>query len=410
VKSVDGLPRLPREISALPVHEGVFYDALISFFEVSGLWRKPAPRSGDFEEMRLLDKVYWFYKSKNPIRQAVDGSGLETFFANRGPFTWTQPAAFAVTGSLRLTSVGDLMSHPFLAGSKESLYRSVADSVFGADISMGNLECVVRATAQDLKIDVRAGPQLVLDHEAFRAVTSHRSGQYDFLAAACNHSLDFGVDGVTSTIAALRDQGIAFHGVNEHEDDADRATILERRDFRVGVVAHSFGLNGRRPPADRPRLVNRMRLNGPATELDLAPLVKQLGHCKEEAVDFVVAHLHWGMEFEFFPRPEQIQVAHRIAELGVDAIIGHHPHVLQPVEYYRTERDPLRVVPIFYSLGNLTNPFSAPYMCRGGIAQLELVKGNGGDGASRSYVRAAQVVEVDQVADRVRNELSLRRA
>jgi poly-gamma-glutamate synthesis protein (capsule biosynthesis protein) len=62
-------------------------------------------------------------------------------------------------------------------------------------------------------------------------------------------------------------------------------------------------------------------------------------------VDFIVVQLHWGMEFEMYPRPEQLEVAHHIAELGADAIIGHHPHVLQPVEVYHGK-------PILYSLGN----------------------------------------------------------
>ena len=56
-----------------------------------------------------------------------------------------------------------------------------------------------------------------------------------------------GEKGVASTIAAVRAREISFHGVNEQEGDADRATILDVKGLRVGIVAHTFGLNAPRP-------------------------------------------------------------------------------------------------------------------------------------------------------------------
>jgi len=70
-------------------------------------------------------------------------------------------------------------------------------------------------------------------------------------------------------------------------------------------------------------------------------------HAKEvEKADFVFVNLHWGVEKEQTPEPDQIAFAHRLIEDGVDVIIGHHPHVLQPVEEYMNGV-------IAYSLGNL---------------------------------------------------------
>lgn len=403
---MSALPRTARDVVKLRRREALLYRSLMSFFELTGLWRYPPPRSGDLEAMALLDKVYWLYKAGRPMRRAVRGSGLEERFAHRETFEWTPPDDFTPASTLRLSAAGDLMGHAYLARSDDSLYREVADLLFGADLSMANLECVVLDRAVELAIDTKGGPPLVLARDAFEVV----AGSWDFFAAACNHSLDFGERGVAATIAALRDRRIAFHGINEREDDADRATIVEKRDFRVGIVAHTFGLNGHRPPPHRPRIANRMMLNGLADRLDLGPLEAQLRHCAEAGVDFVIAQLHWGMEFELYPRPQQIEVAHRLAELGVDAIIGHHPHVSQPVEHYRTRRDPLRVVPIYYSLGNLTNPFSAPFMCRSGVAEIELVRGSRPGAPPRTYVRRAGIVEVDQEADPVAQRIALRRA
>ena len=95
-----------------------------------------------------------------------------------------------------------------------------------------------------------------------------------------------------------------------------------------------------------------------------------------------------------------------LAERGVDAILGHHSHVVQPMESYRTRRDPDRVVPIYYSLGNLVNPCSAPFMCRSAVARLALAKGTLA-GATRTYVEHAALHEVDQRVDLARRVITL---
>lgn len=402
------LPRHPRDLARFSLGQALAYNGVIALCELTGLWRHPAALSGDLESMGFLDKAYWLFKSARPVRRAARGSGLEEFFSRHEPPETFLPEDFTPGVELSLSAVGDLMIHPYLARSSRSLYREVADLVFDADIAMGNLEFVVLDRSIPFDLDLAAGPAPAFDPAAFHAVGGGEMWTYDFLSAACNHSLDFGEAGVASTIAALRARGVAFHGLNESESDADRAAVLERRGVRIGVVSHTFGLNARRPPANRPSIVNRIRLNDPVARIDFSPLERQLRHCAAAGVDFVVAQLHWGMEFELYPRPEQIEVAHHIADLGVDAIIGHHPHVPQPVEYYRTARDPDRVVPIYYSLGNLTNPFLASHLCRSGVARIHLVKGARGDGSRRTYVQRAGMSAVEQVVARGRREIELR--
>jgi poly-gamma-glutamate capsule biosynthesis protein CapA/YwtB (metallophosphatase superfamily) len=90
--------------------------------------------------------------------------------------------------------------------------------------------------------------------------------------------------------------------------------------------------------------------------------------------------LHWGLEFEFFPRQEQIDIAHHLIEHGADAIISHHAHNIQPLELYRTKRDPDRVAPILYGLGNLSSLIWASHSVLSLIASLTIAKGRMGDG------------------------------
>jgi poly-gamma-glutamate synthesis protein (capsule biosynthesis protein) len=382
------MARLPtiREACNFSLCEALAYDGLCAVIELARGWRYPVRASGDLEEMRFRDKLYWLYKTSRPIVQPSRGSRLDEYFARS--VAPSLPAGFVADREATLTAVGDLMPHPYLAASRDSLYADVKDLIFDADLAMANLESVVLDAPPKLEVDFKAGPPVAMDRAAFAVA----AGGYDFLATACNHSLDFGEAGVASTIAAVRAGGIAFHGVNEHEADADRATVIERNGIRFGIVAHTFGTNAHRAPPSRPRIVNHTKLNRTRAEIDFSLLEAQLRSCVN--VDFIVVQLHWGMEFEMYPRPEQLEVAHHIAELGADAIIGHHPHVLQPVEYYRTRRDRDRVVPIYYSLGNLTNPFAHPYMWCSGIARLVVAKD-----AHRTYVRSAELVEVDQVVD-----------
>ncbi|MHB8873592.1 MAG: CapA family protein [Myxococcaceae bacterium] len=393
------LPQTARDVFLMRPAERPLYNALVAFFEATGWWKHPVRAAGALESMGFWDKVYWLYKTTNPTTRARRGSGLEAFFAGQ-PHGCELPRDLVPEVELSLSSVGDLMRHPYLERSRDTLFREVSDLVFGADVSMANLECPVLETSEGtLEFSPRNGPRFCLSPAELDLMNGSPGKGFTFLATACNHSLDFGPEGVDATLEALSGRGIASHGMNASAEDAHRAAIVEKKGFKLGVVAWTLGLNARRPPKDRPGIVNRIDLDRPVDEIDFSGIGEQLAHCRSEAVDFVVAHLHWGMEHELYPTPEQLEIAHRLAELGVDAIIGHHPHVGQPVEYYRTKRDPQRVVPVFYSLGNLINPFSAPYLCLSQVARLKLVKGRWLDGSPRTYVGEAGCSRVFQVAN-----------
>src|SRR4029079_3733075 len=126
-------------------------------------------------------------------------------------------------------------------------------------------------------------------------------------------------EGVASTVRSLIAEGIAFHGINAREPDAFRATIIRKKGFTIGLLAYTFGLNAHKPPAERPHIVNTLRLNDGVAANDFSQLERQLQHCREERVDFIVAHLHWGLEHEFYPTPEQVEIADYLVEMGVDA-------------------------------------------------------------------------------------------
>ena len=128
------------------------------------------------------------------------------------------------------------------------------------------------------------------------------------------------------------------------------------------------------PPEDAHR-INVSRLLSKHVDPELKSFKQQIDWCKREECDFI-ASLHWGFEFEFFPRKRQVEAARELVEYGADAIFCHHPHVIQPVEYYRIRRDPSRVAVIAYSLGSLTWGFTAPHLVLSLLLDLKLTKGS----------------------------------
>ncbi len=390
------LPVTAKDIFKLQPKDWFIYNAAIWFYRTTGLWTYPVEASGDLETMTTRDKIYWLYKTVYPIRKAWKNAGLEDLFARQVNSHPAIPENFSIQQELSLSAVGDLMIHPYLVNSETTLYKDVQEPIFGKDIAMANLECCISAEKNDtLLMRKHTDPALSCHPQAFAVVNNSEKRPYDFMSTACNHSLDLGMEGVLSTASVLNEHDTAFHGLNFSPDDRFKATIIEKKKINIGILCWTFGLNAKKPPAGKPWLVNRLNLNDSPSQIDFSGIAKQIESCRRHQTDFIIAQLHWGYEHEFYPRPQQVETAHHLAELGIDLIIGHHPHVVQPVEYYQTQRDPDRVVPVYYSLGNLVNPFSADHLIRSDVAEIVLVKGMI-NGEEKTYVKQAVATAVVQ--------------
>jgi poly-gamma-glutamate synthesis protein (capsule biosynthesis protein) len=362
----------------------------------TGRWDYPRVTDGDFPNMTLVDKLYWLHKSQYPVCKGERGRNLEAFFAENRRRKISLPSGFIPEQTLTLSAVGDLMQHDTLARQDYSPYRTIADTLFSADISFANLESPL--TGQNLKsLAVREdeSPSLCMSRSQFERLKGDGARQFTVMATACNHSLDFEEEGVLTTRSSLANAGIRAIGTNESKEGQAQGEIIERKGVRIGFIAATFGLNGKPLPKNKEYLVNQIALNQVSETIDLSLLETQIAWCRRTGCDFIVASLHWGLEYEFFPTSQQITHAHRIIELGADLILGHHPHVIQPVEYYTPKRDPSRIVPIYYSLGNLSNPFETPFMALSLLSLIELSKGTL-DGQGVTYVQKVTNIPIIQ--------------
>ena len=346
---------------------------------------KRAEAEGKWQEAEVVPQVledpyfwaYWLYKTAHPIVRPLPGFGLENHFAPyKKDIFALQPQGFAPQEDLTLSICGDLMATDGLAASSQTLYAEVAELIFDVDFAFANLESTL--TNKPIKPTVFSTEELTLINitpDAYRALVGWKGKQYDLVALANNHILDNGEEGIRTTLDHLKADGIAYAGINEILEDVNRATITDVEGIRIGWVAHTYYAETDMCPQDKLYMLNLTNFHM-VDNPDTSQIERQIIYCREEECDFVVLSLHWGLEFELYPHPEQLDWAYRFAECGADLIVGHHPHIIQPIEIYRPARDPHRPVPIMYSLGNLTPIMSNPATILSLVARLKLARGD----------------------------------
>ncbi|MDX8470347.1 CapA family protein [Mesorhizobium sp. VK23B] len=361
-------------------------------------WDVPlAGAATDAAEMSHVDLAYWFYKLARPTLVAESGVRDALFASDKSVIQL--PAGFKQESALTLSAAGDLMPMDGIEASANIIYEKVRDILFDADISFANLEAPLTKEEFDNCLvqgcDLPKGPILRNSFAMFDALVRHNDKSFDVLSVANNHTFDLGVEGIETTRKVLVDNNIIGIGTPGSQAEYGRADIITKADIKVGFISATFSLNDRNPPENESYRVHTARLVSKYVEPELELLNKQIEDCKREGCDVIVASLHWGYEFEFFPRSKQIEAAHALIEGGVDLILGHHPHVVQPVEYYRTKRDPNRMAVIAYSLGGLTYDQwdAAPHLALGLALRMNLSKGIM-DGTSRTFIDNIRLVPV----------------
>lgn len=152
---------------------------------------------------------------------------------------------------------------------------------------------------------------------------------------ANNHMLDYGRIGVVDTVENLEKAGCTFIGAGRNLEESSKFIVVGD-EIKIGIIAIQYK---RFKPSGR-------KWAAPFYEGNMGRLRNQIARMKEEAgVDWTVVVYHGGEEFLFAPLPFNRKLLHSIVDMGADAVVAHHPHVVQGYEYYKGH-------PIFYSLGN----------------------------------------------------------
>ena len=237
-----------------------------------------------------------------------------------------------------------------------ALFNDVSDVFHSADFGFVNMETpVAPAHSHGSKPFMFDAP--VALPEALKA-----SG-IRIVSFANNHVMDQGWQGFAETRDHLREIGLIFTGTADTAEQTFQPVIVEANGIKVGWLGMTRWLNGNRNPDrdDQPH-VNFFPYPGEANGAPGADEAQVLGAIKAARAqcDLVVVSIHWGIEYAPAPRPEDVDLAHKMLDAGASVIVGHHPHVLQPVETYRTADG--RNTVIFYSLGNFLSNQSRSYV------------------------------------------------
>jgi poly-gamma-glutamate capsule biosynthesis protein CapA/YwtB (metallophosphatase superfamily) len=189
---------------------------------------------------------------------------------------------------------------------------------------------------------------------------------FNLFCCANNHSVDRYNKGILRTIAVQDSLKIRHTGM--FKDQAHRDTtyplLLKINGLRLVVLNATYGTNGLIPKP--PVLVNLIDLEQIKTDLVKARLMEP---------DIIMAVMHWGGEYLRTPDAYQKRVAAFLADEGVDVIIGHHPHVLQPIEWIKSKNDTTgKQTLVFWSLGNFFSNQRQRYRDGGMLVAFDVVK------------------------------------
>ena len=181
---------------------------------------------------------------------------------------------------------------------------------------------------------------------------------YDMLLTANNHSYDTLMTGITRTLEQVRGAGLATIGTRLSEEE-NRYEIVEINGIRLGMICYTYTsglsdagvprLNGN-SPVEKPELVNWFHYRNP--DKMYGEIEQILADMEAEGVDATILFIHWGNEYELTENGYQNQEAQALCDLGIDVIVGGHPHVVQPVEVLTSTVDPEHNTICIYSLGN----------------------------------------------------------
>lgn len=188
---------------------------------------------------------------------------------------------------------------------------------------------------------------------------------FNLVNMATNHALDKGQEGIDNELNAFRNtEDMAFSGVADSQNTYDNITVFEKKGIKFAFLAYTYGTNGISPP-------NSYSIHYFDEEEIKADIEKA-----KEISDVVIVSAHWGEENIDYATDYQTYYAQIFADLGVDVVIGTHPHVIQPIEWY-DGKDGNKTL-VIYSLGNFLGGMLEVNNIVSGMVKFDFVKSDNG--------------------------------
>jgi poly-gamma-glutamate synthesis protein (capsule biosynthesis protein) len=210
------------------------------------------------------------------------------------------------------------------------LLAGVAPVVGGADVALCHMETPVAPAGGPYA----SYPSFSVPPEIAPALAA--TG-YDACSTASNHTYDRGAAGVDRTLAALDGAGIRHTGSARNPAEAAAVTLVDAGPARIGYLSYTYGFNGIPAPNGQEWRANR---------IDQGRILTDAARARAAGADVVVVALHWGDEYRAEPNAQQQALAPALVRSpDIDLVLGHHAHVVQPIEWVDGEW-------VVYGMGN----------------------------------------------------------
>ena len=265
-----------------------------------------------------------------------------------------------------LLMIGDMLIHePVYKSGIQSdgtlnydhFFENIQDDLEEAEIKIVNQETILGGTELGFSsYPCFNSPQEIGDSEA-------KAG-FNVILHATNHAMDKGYPAIEKTVEFWKNNypDIKMLGLNLNEEEQNNIQIYEQNGLKIALLNYTYGTNGIPLPADKPYLVNLLDENKVTADITKA----------KELADFVVVLPHWGTEYQYVPDSLQEKYTKLFSDLGVDLVIGTHPHVLENIETITNAEGHEMLV--YYSLGNYVSGQTQKDRVVGGMAKVSIEK------------------------------------
>ena len=272
----------------------------------------------------------------------------------------TQPPVVKES-TFTLSATGDLLMHVAVMNTAKSngsydfssMFTYFKDYVSAADLATANLETTLAGSNNGYKY--KGYPRFNCPDEI---VDGAKDAGFDLLLTANNHAYDTSSTGLNRTVDVVREKGMLNLGTKDTADEPNYM-VAEHDGIKLGLVCYTYETN-----ADP----NKKAPNGLPMKTADAPLMNTFDYTninmfysevkesiqlmKAEGVNAVIVFIHWGTEYQTKQNKTQSTIAQELCDLGVDVIIGGHPHVVQPVDLLESTTDENHKTVCLYSMGN----------------------------------------------------------
>ena len=266
---------------------------------------------------------------------------------------------------ISLLFIGDIMGHDEQIWSAENrethlynyddVFQYIKPVIADADIAIANFEVTLGGPPYT------GYPQFSSPDDL--AVACKNAG-IDYLVTANNHAADRGKKGIISTINKLDSIGIPHTGtfLNSSCHDSLTPLMIHKNGTSIALLNYTFSTNGIIVP--EPVIVNM---------LDKELITRDINEAKDKNADIIILFLHWGTEYDTIPSKTQTDLAEYFQSIGVDMVIGSHPHVLQKMVRTKNNVTGNNDV-VIYSLGNFVSNQRKPKTDGGSMVRIELTR------------------------------------